>query len=121
MSFFENNKNKTGAQLFSVLNLPDVGPQVMWPVHCVQNSKGAEFHPQLKMENTDVIVQKGTNTNVDSYSAFHDNNATSQTEMNAILKRHGITHIFFTGVATDFCVGYSVLDAKNEGFDCTLV
>ena len=117
---------------------------MMWPVHCVQGSTGAKFHADLVVKPSDIVVQKGTNSAIDSYSGFFDNDHKNQTEMDATFKKHGtsmmpraspksrsfaslnflragITHLYFVGVATDFCVGSSVIDAKNIGYHCTLV
>ena len=121
VSFYENNKKNPKAALFQVLDLPGVGPQVMWPVHCVQGSHGAEFHHDLKRLPGDVVVQKGSNARIDSYSGFFDNDHKNQTEMEAVLKRKGVTDVVMMGVATDYCVGFSALDALQAGFKTTVV
>lgn len=86
-------------------------PQVMWPDHCVQTSKGAEFYPGLKVELADHIQQKGTDKGVDSYSAFCDNNGVSVTGLADYLKKQKIDELHVCGLATDYCVSFSALDA----------
>jgi nicotinamidase/pyrazinamidase len=86
-------------------------PQVMWPDHCVQGSKGAEFHPKLFAMLADFVQQKGTDKLVDSYSAFRDNNATALTGLAEYLKAQGIEELDVCGLATDYCVSFSALDA----------
>lgn len=86
-------------------------PQVMWPDHCVQNSSGAEFHPQLLGSFVDFIQQKGTDKNADSYSAFRDNSKAALTGLAEYLKKQGIEELDVCGLATDFCVSFSALDA----------
>ena len=121
-----------GAELFSKRKIPSVGStsgsmidQVMWPTHCVQNTHGAKFHPKLKVATTDHIVDKGTKTNVDSYSGFFDNSKGSETELRAYLKHQGISEVYVVGVAFDYCVGSTAIDAADCGFtayvveDCT--
>jgi len=93
----------------------------MWPDHCVQGSKGTEFDPDLIIDRRDKIVQKGKNREVDSYSGFYDNDHKQQTELASVLKKAGITDVYCTGLAYDYCVGYSALDAFDEGFRVTLV
>merc|ERR1712070_1016022 len=95
--------------------------QMMWPAHCVQDSKGAELHPDLKTAESDVIIYKGTRQEVDSYSAFYDNAAECSTGMTKLLRDKGITDVYCVGLAYDFCVGWSCLDAKRDGFNTTLV
>ncbi len=94
MSFWENNKADPKAKLFEVYDMPRVGEQMMWPVHCVQGTPGAEFHADLKRAPTDVVVQKGTNSGIDSYSGFFDNDHKNQTEMNNVLRKNGVCLCF---------------------------
>jgi len=89
---------------------------MMWPDHCVQGSDGAKFHHDLKREPTDIVVQKGTNLNIDSYSGFFDNDSKAKTDLADQLRRQGITHIYVAGLAYDYCVGFSALDGVKEGF-----
>jgi nicotinamidase/pyrazinamidase len=115
---FAVNHNATE---FSTITLPNGSKQVMWPTHCVQGSKGAQFRSDLIVKNTDVIVQKGSNPNVDSYSGFFDNDGKSQTELDAKLKEKNIKAVFIGGLALDVCVTYTCLDAKKLGYDTYLV
>lgn len=96
-------------------------PQVWWPVHCVQNEPGAEFHPALETQRLDFMVQKGTNLDIDSYSAFYDNGHLSATMLNDWLKAAKITHLYVMGLATDYCVKFTVLDALTQGYEVTLI
>lgn len=86
-------------------------PQMMWPDHCVQNSKDAEFHPDLHMAAVDFIQQKGQNPAVDSYSAFRDNDQAALTGLAAYLRNKGVTELDLCGLAIDYCVKFSALDA----------
>lgn len=86
-------------------------PQVMWPDHCVQGTPDAEFHPDLNIEAFDYIQQKGENPAVDSYSAFRDNDQSATTGLADYLNRQGVTSLDICGLATDYCVSFSVLDA----------
>jgi len=113
-SFYTNNE---GSKVFNMFKLPSGEMQMMWPPHCAQGTKGAEFADSLVMEETDVVVKKGLKQNVDSYSGFYDNDHKSQSEMESKLKAAGITTVFIVGIAYDYCVGYSALDAKAAGFN----
>lgn len=95
-------------------------PQVLWPDHCVQHSKGAEFHPALNVSRARVF-QKGTDPAIDSYSGFFDNGHRRGTGLAEYLKSIGVTDVFVCGLATDYCVKYTSLDARQLGFDVTLV
>lgn len=121
-SFYDNQKQTyPQAQLFQELNLPDIGPQMMWPVHCVQQSHGAQFHHELIQSKTDIIIQKGTNSDIDSYSGFFDNGHKQQTSMDSVLKQHGITQVYVCGLASDYCVGFTALDAVFCGYQTFMV
>lgn len=96
-------------------------PQVWWPVHCVQREPGAEFHPGLNLPQVDFVVQKGTNPDIDSYSAFFDNGHRAATMLNDWLKAAQITHLYVMGLATDYCVKFTVLDALEQGYQVTLL
>jgi len=87
-----------------------------WPDHCVQGSRGSEYVPTLDQRPIKEVVVKGLNPRVDSYSAFFDNDGKSETRMSEILRKHGITDVYFDGLAFDYCVGYSALDARRSGF-----
>lgn len=109
--------NNPGSTLFQPFKLPSGEMQMMWPAHCVQNSKGAEFHPDLVIDKNDAIVKKGMNVNVDSYSGFFDNDHKTKSDLEDILKKAGVTDVYLVGLAYDYCVGYSALDAKAAGFN----
>ncbi len=96
------------------------GPQVLWPDHCVQGSEGAAFHPALETDRADLIVRKGYNRAIDSYSAFFENDQTTPTGLEGYLRTRGITRLTMVGLATDFCVKFSALDARKLGFEVTL-
>ncbi len=92
------------------------GPQVLWPDHCVQGSTGAEFHADLNVTRADLIIRKGFRREIDSYSAFFENDQTTPTGLEGYLKTRGITHLTLVGLATDFCVNFSAVDAARLGF-----
>lgn len=92
------------------------GPQVLWPDHCVQGSLGANFHPDLHTDRADLIIRKGFNPAIDSYSAFFENDHTTPTGLEGYLRTRGIDQLTLVGLATDFCVNYSAVDAAKLGF-----
>ncbi|MCO4847035.1 MAG: bifunctional nicotinamidase/pyrazinamidase [Yoonia sp.] len=96
------------------------GPQVLWPDHCIQGSGGAAFHPDLDVNQADMIVRKGYNPAIDSYSAFFENDHKTPTGLQGYLETRGITQLTLVGLATDFCVHYSAVDAAQLGFDVTV-
>lgn len=96
------------------------GPQVLWPDHCIQGSTGAAFHPDLAVDRTQLILRKGYNPDVDSYSAFFDNDKSSATGLTGYLHERAVTDLTFVGLATDFCVAWSALDARAQGFNTTV-
>jgi len=97
------------------------GPQVLWPDHCIQGSDGAAFHADLATDRADLIIRKGYNPAIDSYSAFFENDHTTPTGLDGYLRCRGITTLVMVGLATDFCVSYSAVDAANQGFDVTVL
>jgi nicotinamidase/pyrazinamidase len=97
------------------------GMQTLWPDHCVQGSKGAEFHPALGLTRAELILRKGFRREIDSYSAFFENDRTTATGLAGYLRERGLTRVFLAGLAYDFCVGYSALDARRLGFDATVL
>ena len=107
------------AKPMTVIEMP-YGPQVLWPDHCIQGSTGASFHPELNSDNADVIVRKGYNPAIDSYSAFFENDHKTPTGLDGYLRTCGITTITLVGLATDFCVNYSAVDAARLGFEVTV-
>lgn len=110
-SFASNNNKKVG----DIIQLGGL-PQFMWPDHCIQGSYGAEFHKDLNTEKVTHIVQKGTNPEIDSYSGFQDNNHFMKTDLDDFLKRHNIKMVEIVGLALDYCVKYTCLDAVNNGY-----
>ncbi len=97
------------------------GTQHLWPDHCIQGTPGAELHPDLSIPHAELILRKGCQRNVDSYSAFTENDRTTTTGLAAYLQARGLTRLFFTGVAYDFCVGFSALAAAALGFESLVV
>lgn len=108
-----------GAAAFSMIELP-YGPQVLWPRHCVQGSAGAEFHPSLRTDPAQVILRKGFRPQIDSYSAFFENDRTTPTGLDGWLRSRGVTALTLAGLATDYCVAYSALDAARLGYGVTV-
>jgi nicotinamidase/pyrazinamidase len=99
----------------------DYGTQVLWPDHCVQGSKGAEFHKDLRTQKSQVIIRKGFRKAIDSYSTFFENDQKTATGLSGYLKERGIKKLYTVGLATDFCVKWSVLDGIDEGFSMHIV
>lgn len=112
--------NHPGAAAFSMVEMP-YGPQVLWPVHCVQGSDGAKFHADIVTDAADLIIRKGFRRAIDSYSAFFENDHTTPTGLEGYLRGRGITAVTLVGLATDFCVAYSALDAARLGFGVTVL
>jgi nicotinamidase/pyrazinamidase len=111
--------NHPGAAPFSQTEMP-YGPQVLWPTHCVQGSAGAAFHPDLNTTRADLILRKGFRPAIDSYSAFFENDHSTPTGLHGYLRDRGITNLVLTGLATDYCVAYSALDAARLGYGVTV-
>ena len=99
----------------------DYGPQTLWPPHCVQGTPGADFHPALSLTQAELILRKGFRPHIDSYSAFFENDRTTPTGLAGYLSEHGLKRVFLAGLAYDFCVGYSALDARRLGLDAFVV
>jgi nicotinamidase/pyrazinamidase len=97
------------------------GEQTLWPDHCVQGTPGAEFHPGLQLTRAELILRKGFRPEIDSYSAFFENDRATPTGLAGYLRERGLTRIFVAGLAYDFCVAYSALDARRLGFPVTIV
>ena len=112
--------NHSGAQPFGTATLP-YGDQVLWPDHCVIGSDGAAFHPGLDLRRADLIVRKGFRREIDSYSAFFENDRRTPTGLAGYLRDHGLTDLRFVGLAHDFCVAWSALDAARLGFSPTVI
>lgn len=116
-SFATQHKNH---RVFDVIDLHGI-PQVLWPDHCIQNEPGAAFHPKLNTQSIHKIIYKGTDPEIDSYSTFFDNEHKKNTGLNDYLKEHHITDVYIMGLATDYCVLYSVLDARKLGFNTFVI
>lgn len=109
----------SGKSTYDMIDMP-YGPQVLWPDHCVQGTPGAAFHPDLDTTRADLILRKGQNPKLDSYSAFFENDHQTPTGLTGYLQTRGITAITLVGLATDFCVKYSALDAAQLGLNVTV-
>jgi nicotinamidase/pyrazinamidase len=97
------------------------GTQTLWPDHCIQGSPGAQLHPDLDIPHAELILRKGFRSDIDSYSAFTENDAATPTGLAGYLRERGLTRLFFTGLAYDFCVGFSALAAARLGFESLVV
>ena len=117
LSFATSHEGKNPLEL---IKMP-YGDQVLWPDHCVQGSKGAEFHPDLNIEQANAIIRKGSNPFIDSYSAFFENDRKTPTGLDGYLKSLEIEKINLVGLATDFCVNYSAQDAANLGYKVSVL
>lgn len=109
-----------GKQPFEQVEMP-YGAQTLWPEHCMQQAPGAEFHPKLRLPRAELILRKGFRREIDSYSAFFENDRTTPTGLAGYLRERGLTRAFFAGLAYDFCVGYSALDACRLGLPAFVV
>lgn len=109
-----------GHQPYDVIQLP-YGEQTLWPEHCVQATPGAEFHPELDLPHAQLIIRKGCNPDIDSYSAFLEADRRTTTGLSGYLKERGIDTVYMVGLALDFCVMYSALDARAAGFNAFVV
>lgn len=112
--------NHPGAAPFSLIQM-QYGPQVLWPRHCVQGSAGAAFHADLAVDRADLILRKGFRSAIDSYSAFFENDHETPTGLSGYLRERGITALTFVGLAHDFCVAWSAIDAARLGFDVRVI
>lgn len=112
--------NHPGRSTYEVIDLEGL-PQVLWPVHCVAGSPGAEFHPQLAAAKLTVVFPKGTDESIDSYSGFFDNGQRKSTGLGDYLRGQGVDEVFVMGLATDYCVKATALDAVRLGFRTTLI
>jgi nicotinamidase/pyrazinamidase len=97
------------------------GSQTLWPDHCVQGTSGAEFHPDLRLPQAELILRKGFRPQIDSYSAFFENDRTTATGLGGYLRERDLTQVFLAGLAYDYCVGYSALDARGFGFEAIVI
>jgi nicotinamidase/pyrazinamidase len=112
--------NHPGAAPFSMIDMP-YGPQVLWPTHCVQGTAGAAFHSLLRTDPAQLVLRKGFRAGIDSYSAFFENDRTTPTGLEGYLRSRGVTAVTLVGLATDYCVAYSALDAARLGFRATVL
>ena len=109
-----------GKKPFETTSLP-YGTQVLWPDHCVQGTEGAELHKDLKIPHAELILRKGYRQQMDSYSAFYEADGKTPTGLTGYLRDRGLTRVFLAGLATDFCVGWSALDARKAGFSAAVI
>lgn len=109
-----------GHEPFGTIAMP-YGTQTLWPDHCVQGTEGAELHRDLTVDRVDLILRKGYRRQIDSYSAFMENDRATPTGLAGYLRERGFRRLFFAGLATDFCVAWSVLDARKAGFEAVLL
>jgi nicotinamidase/pyrazinamidase len=109
-----------GSAPFASISMP-YGQQTLWPDHCIQGSAGAAFHPKLETTRAELVIRKGFRPEIDSYSAFYENDRKTPTGLSGYLRERGLRRIFMAGLATDYCVHYSVVDARRLGFDTVLV
>lgn len=108
-----------GADPFSQIDMP-YGAQTLWPDHCIQGTRGADFHPDLNWTKAQLVIRKGFRKSIDSYSAFYENDRSTPTGLGGYLSERGLKHVTLVGLATDFCVGFSALDAVKLGLSTTL-
>ncbi|MBR1201755.1 MULTISPECIES: bifunctional nicotinamidase/pyrazinamidase [unclassified Bradyrhizobium] len=109
-----------GAAPFSSITMA-YGPQTLWPDHCIQGTAGAAFHPELATERAELVIRKGFRAAIDSYSAFFENDLITPTGLAGYLRERGLRRVVMAGLATDFCVQYSALDARRLGFETAVV
>ncbi len=112
--------NHVSAEAFSKIEMP-YGPQVLWPDHCVAGSEGARFHPKLNTDTADLVIRKGFRPAIDSYSAFFENDHETRTGLEGYLRERGVSRLVLVGLAFDFCVRFSAVDASGLGFDVTVM
>ena len=112
--------NHEGKEPLSLINMY-YGPQVLWPDHCIQDTNGSHFHPDLITINSDLIIRKGFRNEIDSYSAFYENDHITPTGLDGYLKNRGIKNIYLCGLALDFCVSFSAIDGAKLGFDVYVI
>jgi nicotinamidase/pyrazinamidase len=112
--------NHEGGRPFETVTL-DYGEQVLWPVHCVQDTRGAALHDDLDIAHARLVIRKGYRRAVDSYSAFIEADRKTPTGLAGYLREHGVTRVWCCGLATDYCVAWSALDARSAGFEVVVV
>jgi nicotinamidase/pyrazinamidase len=109
-----------GKEPYETINMY-YGEQILWPDHCVQGSRGANFHKDLNTTKTELIIRKGFHQEIDSYSAFFENDHQTMTGLTGYLRERGISRIYIAGLATDFCVKWSAVDGTNQGFEIVVI
>jgi nicotinamidase/pyrazinamidase len=109
-----------GKSPFEMVEMP-YGPQTLWPDHCIQGTRGAEFHDALEWTRAELVIRKGFRKDIDSYSAFFENDHTTPTGLGGYLKERGIAEVTLCGLATDFCVAFSAIDAVRHGLSTTVI
>lgn len=109
-----------GRNPFEVIQV-DYGSQVLWPNHCVQGTSGAEFHAALNVDSAELVIRKGYRQTIDSYSALFENDRSTSTGLAGYLRDRGFERLFMAGLATDYCVAYSALDGRREGFEIIVI
>jgi nicotinamidase/pyrazinamidase len=109
-----------GRTPFETVQMP-YGAQTLWPDHCVQGTPGADFHPGLNTTPARLVIRKGFRPAIDSYSAFFENDRQTPTGLTGYLRERGLKRLFLCGLATDYCVAYSALDARAQGFEVTVL
>ena len=109
-----------GRKPFDRIDMP-YGPQTLWPDHCVQGTRGAEFHPRLDRTRAELIIRKGFRPAIDSYSAFYENDRATPTGLTGYLRERGFTRVFCAGLAFDYCVRYSAEDASAQRFETFVI
>jgi nicotinamidase/pyrazinamidase len=105
---------------FDIVQFP-YGQQILWPDHAIQGTTGADFHPHLDIPTATLLIRKGFRHAIDSYSAFFENDRTTQTGLAGYLRERGLKRVFLAGLAYDFCVGYSAIDAVRQGFPALVI
>lgn len=117
ISFYQNHDGKAP---FDKIELP-YGTQVLWSAHCVQGTSDADFHADLQADKAELIIRKGYHRHIDSYSAFMEADRATKTGLAGYLHERGIDSVYVVGIATDFCVAWTAIDAVEFGFDCTVI
>lgn len=112
--------NHADAKPFATIEMP-YGPQTLWPTHCVQGTFGAALRADLNVNRAELIIRKGFRREIDSYSTFFENDRVTPTGLAGYLRDRGFSRVFLAGLATDFCVSYSALDAKKLGFETFVI
>ncbi|MBD9526328.1 bifunctional nicotinamidase/pyrazinamidase [Paracoccus sp. PAR01] len=112
--------NHPGAMPFSLTQMP-YGPQVLWPAHCVIGTPGARFHPDLDVNRAETVIRKGFRPAIDSYSAFYENDYSTPTGLTGYLRDRFLEDLYFVGLAHDFCVAWSAIDAARQGFRVSVI